>query len=66
MLKKPVLADPQTCGSCRYYHGNRADEYGYCRRFPPVASIQDGAAVTLWPVVTLPNWCGEFDRKLNS
>lgn len=66
MPKKPPPADPENCGTCRYFLGNRADEFGYCRRLPPVASIQDGAAVTLWPVVNTSIWCGEFGRILNS
>lgn len=61
MPKKPS-PDPQTCTSCRFFLANTADEYGYCRRFPPVPSIQDGAHLILWPVTTASDWCGEFSR----
>lgn len=65
MATKPP-ADPQSCASCRHFLANTADQFGYCRRYPPVASTQDGAHVTLWPAVTSNLFCGEYDRALNS
>lgn len=61
-MKKKQPADPQNCGACRFFLANAADQYGYCRRFPPVPAMQDGGQVTLIPVVTAANWCGEFAR----
>jgi hypothetical protein len=66
MRKKTPPADPQTCGSCRFFLANQVNEYGQCRRFPPATSVQDGAAVTLWPVVAASDWCGDFAHVLHS
>lgn len=65
MAKKPA-PDPQSCGTCRHFQQNEKDEFGYCRRYPPVPNIEDGATVTSWPVLHASDLCGEFSRKLNS
>lgn len=66
MPRKSPPPEPESCGSCKFHLKNDADEYGYCRRNPPTASSDEGAAVTLWPVVTINEWCGGVARKLNS
>ena len=65
MAKKPA-PDPQSCESCKHFLKNAADDYGYCRRFPPVPTVDDGATVTAWPVLHASELCGEFGCKLNS
>lgn len=52
-----------TCMTCAFFeHDNEheADE-GNCKRHPPVACFdhEDGIAVTVWPLVTWMDWCGE-------
>ncbi len=68
MAKKPkmvpIVSDPQSCESCRFFLKNDHDEMGYCRAGPPVF-VQDEGGDMGWshPVVTSEDWCGSFDRK---
>jgi hypothetical protein len=64
-MKKPS-PDPQSCASCRHFLANPADEYGYCRRYPPTMSIESGASTVVWPILTASDLCGEYARQLNS
>jgi hypothetical protein len=66
VTKKKQITEPEACAGCRHYLANRENEYGYCRRFPPIPASQDGNYATLWPVTRATEWCGEFSRQLNS
>lgn len=65
MAKKPA-PDPQSCEGCKHFLQNEKDEFGYCRRYPPVPTVDDGVTVTAWLVLHASDLCGEFSRKLNS
>lgn len=43
-----------TCQTCRFN-----TKEGECRRYPPVTT----GAVTTWPLVRDPDWCGEHRAK---
>lgn len=66
--KKQPEADPQSCGSCKFFLKNQHDDAGYCRRYPPtVVPVSDGDQFSCeFPVVEAPDWCGEWQRKLQS
>lgn len=51
------------CGVCRFFRretGREGEPVGRCVRFPPTI---DPAAPeeTLWPMVRVSGWCGEFE-----
>lgn len=64
--KKKVEPDPETCEHCKHFVGNEDDQYGYCKRFPPVAVVDEGSQEWSQPVVMESETCGEFKRRLNS
>lgn len=64
--KKKLELDPESCGHCKHFHRNEHDEYGYCRRFPPVVTHNGEGLESTSPVVESSDICGEFKRRLNS
>lgn len=66
MAKKPDPAhDPESCASCKYHQPNETDEYGFCRRYPPTVQCDEEGTDILWPITALPEWCGEYRRRLH-
>jgi len=63
MAKKIPPADPQTCASCKFFQGNKIDEFGFCRRYPPVSVVDDEGGAWTIPVTTEDEYCGEFVQK---
>lgn len=61
MAKKPP-ADPQSCESCRFFLGNKTDDAGYCRRYPPTPIADDEGIASVVAVTTSADWCGEYVR----
>ena len=61
-MKKPA-PDPQSCASCKFFQGNQDDEYGYCRRFPPVPIVVDDAPTSIQPTTIDSEYCGEYVRR---
>lgn len=67
MAKKPKLPDDcmPKCGGCAFFQSEPGEDAGYCRRYPPqVVSSEDGE-YSAFPVVEVPDFCGEFRRKVN-
>lgn len=67
--KKPKQpeADPQSCGSCKFFLKNDHDDAGYCRRYPPTAIPSDAEEFAcVFPILEASDWCGEFCQRLNS
>lgn len=66
------MSDQPKCETCRWL-GNRSkyadaginDDGGFqCRRRSPVATGgMMSAANTMWPLVTLDDWCGEHSPR---
>ena len=57
----PAAAEPNVCGSCRYYEGPvgiMATE-GTCHRYPPSDIRPD---FRRWPLVATGDWCGEYQQ----
>jgi hypothetical protein len=56
-----------TCGGCFHFEPAADDSSGRCRRYPPMvvndsleADTPEARFVSLWPMVTKNDWCGEF------
>ena len=53
------------CKNCRYVHieirhiGEYIEETYTCRRYAPRPGYK---SMNVWPVVTLYDWCGEWER----
>jgi hypothetical protein len=47
----------EQCGNCRFCVHVPAHE---CHRFPPSISHAQGQWISGWPVVSLADWCGEW------
>lgn len=59
----PLQAAQPGCVACKFYKAEKeaaGEPWGYCRRFPPSAHIEDGDLINLWPTVDAAEWCGEF------
>lgn len=56
------MANKEQCRYCKYVD---VDETGaYCRRFPPLMSInQQNKFAYSFPLVQPNAWCGEFERR---
>tara|TARA_B100001093_G_scaffold88512_1_gene80492 strand:- start:462 stop:632 length:171 start_codon:yes stop_codon:yes gene_type:complete len=50
----------QACQKCNFYE-NQNQLSGSCRVNPPIVLKEDNKAV--WPVVTVEDWCGRFEKK---
>ena len=63
-----VMRSGMTCASCKWrgpdgFHDSAPELRGpTCRRHAPVATggMMSGSR-TMWPVVGLDDWCGDFD-----
>ena len=54
----------EACKHCKFFLSNVTDEYGFCRRFPPVViGREDGDQESIQPTVTDNEYCGEFKPK---
>ena len=65
LLRPPKALD--SCERCRFYLRDNKDEqdnhYGLCRRHPPqaIVFVTDPANYqTVFPVMSINGWCGEF------
>jgi hypothetical protein len=58
----------ETCADCIHYEAAATDpSSGRCRRNPPAivndtleANTPEARFVSMWPIVTKNDWCGEF------
>lgn len=63
--KNPL--DVRTCEFCRFYDQSACKRYPPARVYIPGVRPESGpdappvADVTVWPVVRVDNWCGEFE-----
>jgi hypothetical protein len=56
----------QRCDECRFMVPENGTETGECRRYPPqiIDDADDaGRYTSVFPVVLLDEWCGEYQRK---
>lgn len=65
MVKKKIEEVSQ-CQFCRFFLIEKNEELGECRRNPPSMYVEDDEVGYSFPVVPLTEWCGEFQRKLDS
>jgi hypothetical protein len=67
MTRKKIIADPETCASCRFFLlPDPKDDVGYCVRFPPKVIVINDAPESVLPVVRHDEWCGEYKHALQS
>ena len=59
MPKAKLLTHKNGCGICEYYTAEPRNDYGICRRFPPVVIVDEEGASFAQPAVFADDWCGE-------
>jgi hypothetical protein len=66
MVKKLPSDCMPSCKNCSFLEREPKDDMGFCRRYPPVI-INSGEDdyESILPVVSLNDWCGEFNRFVN-
>lgn len=52
------------CEKCRFIEvlANRKD-WGYCHRYPPTPDGKNIFTRDNFPVLSIDDWCGEFQKK---
>jgi len=61
----------ENCSDCRFLDTRAASrDLGYCRRNAPRSHLvavdvnnEDLRVRGVWPLVSLDDWCGQFERK---
>lgn len=56
------------CESCQFFELNRLyanveNVDGSCRRFAPTVVVVSNETYSVWPKVTINDWCGEYEKK---
>jgi hypothetical protein len=53
----------ETCLTCRFHRlANPGYEWGLCRRHAPVEmQIEGGGSCTVWPSVSISDFCGDHE-----
>lgn len=58
--------DNMECQNCAFYVKDTNDEdFGFCKRYPPVYMGQQEDSWWSFPVLYSTDWCGEFQRGNN-
>ncbi|OZI17941.1 hypothetical protein CAL19_12735 [Bordetella genomosp. 7] len=53
----------RSCKDCRHF--NETATWDECRRYPPVAIMDEGDVVFVFPAIKPDEWCGEWSPNLN-
>lgn len=58
------------CDQCRFFHQSNGlqkdNETGYCRINPPGSLYTGIGIVTKFPVVSIEDWCGKWEKQWTS
>jgi hypothetical protein len=65
-VKKKIPDDCMPmCRTCSFYAGDKKEEFGECRRFPPqIIPDEDGVGFS-FAITAEDQWCGEYRRATN-
>ena len=47
------------CGTCAFWY----QQTGACKRYPPVAVVDQKGFLVAFPVVKKEEWCGDWEKK---